>query len=59
MTITTIYGLISLFIQAAQAQGQVTPELRQALDNKAIKWAHYVEESAVIAIIALMVFKPF
>ncbi len=45
-------------IQAAQEQGQVTPELRQALDNKVIKWAHFFEEAAVIAIIALMVFKP-
>ena len=46
-------------IQAAQEQGQVTPELRQAMDNQVVKWAHYFEEAAVIVIIALMVFKPF
>ncbi len=47
------------FIQAAETQGQVTPELRLAMDDKIIKWAHYFEEVAVIIIIALMVFKPF
>lgn len=45
-------------IQAAQEQGQVTAELRLAMDNQVMKWAHYFEEVAVIVIIALMVFKP-
>lgn len=46
-------------IQAAQEQGMITPELRQAMDNKGVKWGHYFEEAAVIVIIALMVAKPF
>lgn len=46
-------------LQLALAEGAVTPELRAALDDKVVKWAHHFEEAAGIVIVALMVFKPF
>jgi hypothetical protein len=46
-------------IQSALAEGSVTPELRDALNDKVVKWAHHFEEAAGIVIVALMVFKPF
>ena len=46
-------------IQSALAEESVTPELRDALNDKVIIWAHHFEEAAGIVIVALMVFKPF
>jgi uncharacterized membrane protein len=46
-------------LQAALAKGQITPELRAAMDNRDVKLAHLYEEISLIVIAALMVFKPF
>lgn len=46
-------------IQAALAEGQVTPELTAALNNQTNQLAHYAEEAVVLIIAALMVLKPF
>ncbi len=46
-------------IQAALAEGHVTPELKARSMIKSIKWGHHFEEAAGIVIVALMVFKPF
>lgn len=46
-------------LQAAVAKGQITPELRAALDDNAVRLAHWYEEGALIVIAALMVLKPF
>ena len=45
-------------IQAALAKGENPPDLRRALDDKVVRWAHHFEEVAVIVIVALMVLKP-
>ena len=46
-------------IQAAHAEGHVTPELRAVLDDKVNKLAHHIEEIAILAVAALMVLKLF
>lgn len=46
-------------LQTAQAEGRFTPELRAAMDDKAVRLGHYYEEISLIIIIALMVLKPF
>lgn len=46
-------------LQAALAKGEITTELRAAMDNKVVNLAHMIEEVSVIAIVALMVLKPF
>jgi hypothetical protein len=46
-------------IQSALAEGSVTPGPRDALNDKVMIWAHHFEEAAGVAIVALMVFKPF
>jgi uncharacterized membrane protein len=46
-------------LQAALAIGQITPELRAAMNDNAVKIAHFYEEVSFIAIAALMVLKPF
>ena len=46
-------------LQAALAEGRVTPELRAALDDRVVKLAHLYEEVMVIVVVALMVFRPF
>ena len=46
-------------LQAAQAEGRVTPELSTSLDDNKNKLAHHVEEFLILAITALMVLKPF
>jgi uncharacterized membrane protein len=45
-------------LQAALVQGQITPELRVAMNDNAVKFAHRYEEIALVVIVALMVFKP-
>jgi uncharacterized membrane protein len=46
-------------LQAAIAQGQITDELRSAMDDPVVKLAHWYEEVALIVIVLLMVLKPF
>jgi uncharacterized membrane protein len=46
-------------LQAALAKGEITSELRAAMNDNATKLAHWYEELALIAIVALMVLKPF
>lgn len=43
----------------ALAKGEVTPELKAHLDDKAVKAAHIFEIVSLIIIVILMVFKPF
>jgi hypothetical protein len=43
----------------ALAKGEVTPELKAHLDDKAVRNAHVFEILFLIVIIILMVFKPF
>jgi uncharacterized membrane protein len=50
---------VESILQAALAQGGVTPELVSALDDKTNRLAHHVEEIIVLAVAALMVLKPF
>jgi len=46
-------------LQDALAKGQITPELRTAMNDNIVKIAHHYEEIALIIITALMVLKPF
>ena len=46
-------------LQAALAEGRITPELRAAIDDRAVKFAHHYQEVSLIIIVALMVLKPF
>jgi uncharacterized membrane protein len=46
-------------LEAALAEGRMTPGLRLALEDKVVKLAHLYEEISIIIVVALMVFKPF
>ncbi len=46
-------------LQEALAQGVITPELQNAMNDKVVMIAHRYEEVALMIITALMVFKPF
>ncbi len=46
-------------LDAAVAQGSITPELRLALGDGRNEMAHYAQEALVLLITALMVLKPF
>jgi len=46
-------------LSAALAEGRITPELRQAMDDPVVKYAHLYEEVSLIVIVILMVMKPF
>ena len=46
-------------LNAALAEGRITPELRLAMDDPIVRIAHLYEEIAIIVIIILMVLKPF
>jgi uncharacterized membrane protein len=46
-------------LQDALTKGQITPELRAAMNDNAVKLAHLYEEAALIIVTALMVLKPF
>ena len=46
-------------LEAAQAQGRITPELRAAMNDRVVALAHRFEEGATLIVIALMVLKPF
>jgi uncharacterized membrane protein len=46
-------------LQDALTKGQITPELRAAMNDNTVKLAHLYEEIGLIIITALMVLKPF
>ena len=50
---------VDSILQTALAAGQVTPDLRSALNDQKNRLAHYVEEILVLVVTALMVLKPF
>ena len=50
---------VESLLQAALAEGRVTPELHAVLHDKANRLAHGVEEIIVVIVAALMVLKPF
>ncbi len=49
----------ALALQQAEAQGEVTPELRAAFADRVTAAAHAYELAAIVAILALMIAKPF
>lgn len=50
------FGVI---LAAALAKGEITLELRAAMDDWVVKLAHRYEEISLIIVLALMVLKPF
>lgn len=46
-------------MQDALAKGQVTPQLREQLQDPAMKRMHLTEMAGVLLVVILMVFKPF
>ena len=46
-------------LQVDLARGEISAELRAAMDDPLVRWAHIYEEVAVIVIVGLMVLKPF
>jgi uncharacterized membrane protein len=48
-----------LALQDALAQGQWTPQLRAAVDDKVVRFVHAVEIALIVVVTYLMVFKPF
>ena len=46
-------------LEEAKAQGRITPELIEVLDDPVVKIAHWGEYIGVTVIIVLMVLKPF
>ena len=46
-------------LQTAMMDGQISPELNTAMNDKVIKLVYLYEEVSLIAIVALMVLKPF
>ena len=46
-------------LQEALVKGQITSELRAAMNDNTVKLAHRYEEVALIIVTALMVLKPF
>ena len=50
---------VESLLQAALADGRVTPELTAALNDRRNRIAHQVEEAIVLIVAALMVLKPF
>jgi hypothetical protein len=51
--------IVEAFLQTAQTEGRVTPELSAALRDKKNLWAHRAEEVIILIVAALMVMKPF
>lgn len=50
---------VESLLQSAVAEGQITPELRAALNDRRNMIAHRIEEAIVLVVAALMVLKPF
>jgi uncharacterized membrane protein len=46
-------------LKTAVAKGEITLELQEAANDRAMMWAHLYEEVAVVVVAALMVLKPF
>ena len=46
-------------LDEAMRTGGMTPELRASLNDPIVRWAHLFELIATIAVLLLMVFKPF
>jgi len=46
-------------LRKASAEGQITPALRQQMQDPVVRWAHMAEMTGVGLILILMVFKPF
>ena len=46
-------------LREASAEGQITPALRQQMQDPVVRWAHMAEMIGVGLILILMVFKPF
>ena len=46
-------------LQTAMMDGQISPELHTAMNDKVIKLVYLYEEVSLIALVALMVLKPF
>lgn len=46
-------------LREAQARREITPALREAMDDRVVRCAHLYELVAVVVIAALMVLKPF
>jgi uncharacterized membrane protein len=46
-------------LQDAMAKGQMTAELRAALNDRVVRMAHLYELVMIVVIVYLMVFKPF
>ena len=46
-------------LETALAKGEMTPELRMAMDDRVVRLAHLYEQVALVIIVALMVLKPF
>ena len=40
-------------------RGQMTPELRTALDDRVVQLVHLYEDVSVVIVVALMVLNPF
>jgi uncharacterized membrane protein len=49
----------AVILEAALAKGEMTPELRAAMDDRMVKLVHLYEEVSLVMIVALMVLKPF
>ena len=50
---------VESILQAALAEGHITPELSNALNDRKNTLAHHAEEIIVLIVAALMVLKPF
>jgi hypothetical protein len=50
---------VESLLQTALAEERVTPELREALNDRRNLLAHRAEETIVLVVAALMVLKPF
>jgi uncharacterized membrane protein len=46
-------------LQEAVRRDEITPEVRQHLEDPVVRWAHLAEMVGAGVIVALMVFKPF
>ena len=49
----------SVILETALAKGEITLELRAAIDDRVVKLAHLYEEVSLVIVVALMVLKPF
>jgi len=50
---------VESILQAALAEGSITPRLTAVLNDKKNHWAHHAEVAIILIIASLMVIKPF